>query len=704
MKIRVIICLFCLTLFLLPSNSFAAAGDLDRSYGNNGLALFGDMDASGVIAVQADNKVIAGGQCYVAGLGSHFCLKRYTASGALDTGFGVTGKVFTPVSIPTGSEASIVTKIIVLPDGRILAFGYTERHVSSPGEGHFYQFAIARYNPDGTLDPTFDGDGLVVNKITTGTPGAKLHDGLVQPDGKIVAVGGGGYGGGNDQHVVARFNFDGSFDTSFNGNGKVLTDGWGATGDGWLAAVALQPDGNILVGGRGGVFFRNVLLRYTSVGIPDTSFGDSGKVIYSGPGFNANNFMRKIHVYPDGTILVLSTSFDGPWPTVFLAKFNSNGSFDTTFDGDGKLSTDLGPEQDCDATDFHIQAGGKILLGANCSISSSTFAGHAAVSARFHPNGTVDTQYGNKGYLYRIQPGFNDTIAVQSNGKIIFGGVYSPSVNVYQFFLTRYLNNGTREADFDNDRKSDISVFRPSTGVWYLFNTTGVSVQQFGSSGDRITPGDYDGDGKIDIAVFRQGAWYISRSSDNTVAGINFGLAGDEPVAADYDGDGRSDIAVFRQGVWYITNSSNGSVNIAVFGQAGDKPVVGNFDGDLRSDLGIYRNGVWYTYNTAGVNITSFGLGTDKPVAADYDSDGKTDLAVYRDGVWYILGSHAGFFGYYFGIATDKPAPADYDGDGRGDPAVYRDGTWYIQNSSAGLTVSTFGTTGDIPVPSAYLP
>jgi uncharacterized delta-60 repeat protein len=702
MKIRTAVSLFCLALFILPMGVFAASGDLDRSYGNNGVAWAGDMDASAVLAIQPDNKIITGGQCYVPGQGAHFCLRRFTAAGALDINFGVQGKVFTPVNTPAGTESSMVKKVLVLPDGKIMAIGYTER-VSSPQDFHYYQFAVVKYNSNGALDTTFDGDGIFADKVTVSQFGAKGYDAVLQPDGKLIVVGGGTLFSSHEDNVIARLNSNGSYDTGFSDDGKIQ-ETWGE--DGWNAAVALQPDGQILVAGRGGQFYLNVLARYTSSGTLDTTFANSGKVIYSGPGFSVNNLMKRITVLPDGKILTLSSTMDGAWPTTLVAKFNSNGSFDTTFDSDGLLATNFGPEQYCDASDLYVQPNGKTLIAANCTISSATFYGHAAISARILTNGTPDKQFANKGSLYRIQPGFNDSMVVQSDGKIVFGGVYSPSVNSNNFYLTRYLNNGTRENDFDNDRKADVSVFRPAAGTWYMNNSAaGFSAQQFGAAGDRVTPGDYDGDGKVDIAVYRNGDWYISRSSDNTVAGFNFGASGDVPVAADYDGDGKTDLAVFRQGAWYIINSANGSVRIDVFGQAGDKPVVGNFDGDLRSDLGIYRNGTWYMYSsTAGLTYASFGLGTDKPVAADYDGDGKTDLAVYRDGNWFIYGSFTGLAVYQFGISTDKPVPADYDGDGRADLAVYRNGDWYIQGSTDGIYGTTFGNSGDIPVPAAYLP
>ncbi|MEO6391007.1 MAG: FG-GAP-like repeat-containing protein [Pyrinomonadaceae bacterium] len=132
-------------------------------------------------------------------------------------------------------------------------------------------------------------------------------------------------------------------------------------------------------------------------------------------------------------------------------------------------------------------------------------------------------------------------------------------------------------ADFDGDGRTDIGVFRPSLGTWYILQTSNFTIltQQFGTNGDKVAAGDYDGDGRSDLAVFRpsDSTWYIKRSSDGTVSTTKWGLSTDKPVPADYDGDGKTDIAVFRDGVWYILQSSNGS-NAYQWGSAGDIPIA----------------------------------------------------------------------------------------------------------------------------------
>ncbi|HEX8250776.1 MAG TPA: M36 family metallopeptidase [Pyrinomonadaceae bacterium] len=282
-------------------------------------------------------------------------------------------------------------------------------------------------------------------------------------------------------------------------------------------------------------------------------------------------------------------------------------------------------------------------------------------------------------------------------------------VNVVESYsIPSLFNNAARRADFDGDRKADVSVFRPSDGVWYLNQSTnGFAAAQFGISTDRPAPEDYDGDGKTDFGVFRDGNWYLLRSNTGFIA-VQFGAAGDIPQPADFDGDGRAELAVFRRsnGSWYVLNMANTQSTGVQFGADGDKPVVADYDGDGKADYAVYRpaDGVWYLLRSqAGFTGVQFGIAADKPVVGDYDGDGKADQAVYRNGIWYLLRSTQGFTAVQFGIATDLPAPADYDGDGKTDPAVYRDNTWYLLQSTGGFAGQQFGALGDKPVPNAYV-
>ncbi len=266
-------------------------------------------------------------------------------------------------------------------------------------------------------------------------------------------------------------------------------------------------------------------------------------------------------------------------------------------------------------------------------------------------------------------------------------------------------------ADFDGDGKTDLSVFRPTEGNWYLNrSTSGFTAINWGLSGDVLVPGDYDGDNITDTAIKRGGDWFILRSCDSTTAIVNWGLSSDIPVSGDYDGDLKNDFAVFRpsQGNWYVLRSSDGGNVIFNWGLSTDRPIAGDFDGDGKTDFTVYRGGVWYINGSStGVKIVTFGLSSDMPVPADYDGDRRDDIAVFRpsDGYWYILRSSNNAVDYVqFGSNGDVPVPGDYDGDGRYDQAVYRGGVWYLNRSTAGFAGAQFGLAADNPVPKAYIP
>lgn len=301
---------------------------------------------------------------------------------------------------------------------------------------------------------------------------------------------------------------------------------------------------------------------------------------------------------------------------------------------------------------------------------------------------------------------------------------FSPQKRTYFNISTNQTNGdytGTLQvqfSDFDGDSRSDVAVWRPSTGVWHVQRSADNSYNslQFGgaSFGDVAVPGNYDGDHKTDYAVYRNGTWYIWQSSNAQVRTAQLGIATDKPVQGDYDGDGKTDVAVWRPstGIWYIQKSSDNGYDIRQFGLNGDVPLAGDYDGDGKADLTIWRpsTGVWYVWQSSDGNykIYQFGTNGDIPLVGDFDGDKMADFTIFRPstGVWYVAqSSDSNFKIFQWGISTDIPVPGDFDKDGKTDFGVFRpaEGNWYVfRSSNNSVMIQYFGLNGDMPIPAAY--
>jgi len=272
-----------------------------------------------------------------------------------------------------------------------------------------------------------------------------------------------------------------------------------------------------------------------------------------------------------GTLFFTSDRNAAPnFKDVYQSTRNANGTFNPP-----ALVNELNSAGD-EAKTAISRDGLEIFIGSNRldpAISSLFVSTRASVSAPWSPPVYV---------AVLNTAGSNTQPMLSSDGTVLYfasnrtGGI--GSVDVYS--AVRVSVNRSSTADFDGDGRTDISVFRPSDGTWYVMQSGSNTFRatQFGTNGDRIVPGDYDGDGRTDFAVFRQtpqnGFWYILRSSDNSVSAVQWGLNTDKPVPGDYDGDGRTDIAGYRNGTWYILQSSNGTPTYAYFGLGSDIPVA----------------------------------------------------------------------------------------------------------------------------------
>ena len=391
----------CLTL----TSSIAGAAvpaDLDTSFDGDGKVrtTVGNSDAAQAVAIQADGKIVLGGGSWDA-VQQRFAVVRYTSTGALDTTFSGDGKA----TVALGSTQDYARAVLVQPDGKIIAVG--ESYTAGGAD-----FGLARFNPDGTLDTTFDGDG----KVTTDFAGAYdlAYGAAIQADGKIIATGL-AESGGNYVFGVARYNPDGSLDTTFDGDGKALTD----IGDGtdYAFAVTVQTDGKLIVAG-GATQAGNedlALVRYTSTGAPDTTFDGDG-IVQQPIGAGTDEALA-ITLQADGKPVVTGRTHNGASYDVVAARFTTSGALDTTFDGDGINTVTLGTASEA-GRGIAVQRNGKLVVAG-----SATVGGNADLAfVRFNTDGSLDTTFNGSGSLTVPVGVSNDNataVQIQRNGMIV---------------------------------------------------------------------------------------------------------------------------------------------------------------------------------------------------------------------------------------------------------------------------------------------
>ena len=667
-------------------------GSLDSSFTYTGNRVLGVYD----LTVQADGKIVVG--TYVDFSQSELVppIVRLNTDGSLDSSIN-----------PFMGSVGFVNKVLVQPDGKILAGGFFN-HVNLA-----FRRNLARFNPDGTNDSLLTGN-IFFSSLTN-----YISELDLQPDGKILAAG-----------IITnglRLNANGTQDVELSNSsnppsirylpsGKLLKLGsriyrYSEMGffetqtvrlDGGLAyKAAIQPDEKIIIVGTFTEIdlstFRNRIARLNADGTFDAAFDPPGGV---------NNRINDVALQPDGKIIIGGefTNVNNNGNYKYLARLNADGTLDTSFN----------PILNGSVTSLKLQPDGKILFSG----AMTTVGGIPRNSvARVNPNGTLDTSFN----LGSGTDGLVRTIDVQADGKILIGGDFRRVNGIERFGVARLLNTAVPQStlfDYDGDGRADVSVFRPSENKWYIFRSSDNQILQpiFAIAGDIPTPADFDGDGKTDIGIFRPstGDWWYLSSVDGGQKNFQWGASGDIPRPSDFDGDGKADFIVYRasENNWYRFGTTAG-ISVVNFGFAGDKPVSGDFDCDGKSDPAIYRPSTgdwWYQSSINNAQLaTRWGISTDIPAPADYDGDGKTDFAVYRPstGVWYIINSSNGSFTIMaFGISEDKPIPADYDGDGKADTAVFRPSTgiWYQMRSTAGFAAQQFGISTDIPTPNAFVP
>lgn len=409
--VRLILATFCLSGFIE-----AAPGDLDTSFNGTGMVTTaiggtqfgGGSDYANGVAVQTDGKIVVAGS--TNDNGAHLiALVRHQTNGSLDPTFGTSGFVKSDISF--GANQSEGNAVALQADGKIIVAG------KSAGS-----FAVARYTTSGVLDATFGTGGVVTTTdfglLTSGDNGAFAL--ALQSDGKIVAAG--QYHDGNNHHwfAVARYNTDGSPDTTFNGTGNTIAIN--GSGDSYARAVAIQSDGKIVVAGHGsdGVSGHTqdaIVMRFTSNGVLDTSFG-GGKVVTDLGGVES---LHGVIVHSSGRIITVGDTTANGGMDACLLSFNSNGTRDSTFNSTGRVITALSATGSDSGYAVREVSSGRLMI-AGFAIVGSAFD---FALARYTIAGALDVTFGSGGKV-TTPIGIDEDLAwamdVQSDGRIVLAG------------------------------------------------------------------------------------------------------------------------------------------------------------------------------------------------------------------------------------------------------------------------------------------
>lgn len=414
-------------LLLIKSNIQSSPGDLDTTFGTGGkvtTAIGSSNDTAESVVIQDDGKIVVAGH-YDNGSNNDLVIARYKPNGILDASFGTDGTGIVKTAVGSSDDYGFYAAL--QRDGKIVVAG-----ASSNGSNQ--DFAVVRYNTNGTLDASFNSTGKVTTAIGPATDWAQSV--AIQKDGKIV-VAGYSYNGSDNDIAVVRYNTNGSLDTSFGPSETgIVTTAVGSGNDSGVS-VAINKDGKIVVAGNtyNGSNTDFVVVQYNSNGSLDTSFGTGGKVTKAiGSSYD---LVYEITIQTDCKILVLGvgllTNTD-----VAILRYNTDGSLDTSFGTSGMVTTDLGTSDNYGHS-IKIQQNNKFVVGGYSNNGSNI----DFTVTRYNSNGSIDTSFGASGTATTDFSSGNDNcygIAIQGDGKIVAVG-YANNGSNKDFALVRYIGD-----------------------------------------------------------------------------------------------------------------------------------------------------------------------------------------------------------------------------------------------------------------------
>jgi len=443
-------------------NTFATVGFTTTSFFPSP-----NSSTSRAIALQSDGKIVMAGDTLEnipfppGGVNSHVAVCRYNTNGTLDNTFGTGGKA--TFLIPVFPPSLITNSLTIQPDDSIVVCGYKQNASS------FYEMFIVRFTSSGAVDTTFASTGYVLISPALFTLAYPLNtldncyaqsiqiDTAISPNRIVI----GGYARGgippspNSVYffTLTRLNLNGLLDTTFGTNGLVLKNFSGQDEFGNSLIINL---GRYFLSGRQQIstsVSRFAVAKFDNLGVPVLGFGTSGITVIPNFSIGSIDETSSISAQSDGKIVLAGTSSSMQiFPASSIQSYalsrvdGNNGLLDTSFGLGGKVMTDLSSiNLDLNGNSVAIQSDGKIILGGryyNTVNSNSSFS-----LARYNVNGSLDTTFGINGFILEdLVPGtmqeIGYSIAIQPDGKILVGGSkgeFSDISSEVEFIVARYL-------------------------------------------------------------------------------------------------------------------------------------------------------------------------------------------------------------------------------------------------------------------------
>jgi len=597
----------------LESRRLLNAGDLDPDFGADGLVLsdFADpgfsVDAGNAVAVDFDGKILVAGS-----KDGDFAIARYNPDGTLDPSFGAGGLVTIDFGGSTDAAAAIAIDLtypgVDLPPGvrSIVVAG-------TAGD----DFAVARLDRStGALDPSFGVGGKVVTDVSIGSVDEVFDVAPERFSDRVVVA-----GSSNGNTVLVQYQPNGQIQSQFGDSGFIITDFLGGS-----PVRLINFSDRFTIVGQTGTDIG--LASFHDNGDVDSNFGVGGRVVTD---FGGAETARGITLHPDGRLVVVGTS-DGD---IALARYNLNGSLDTSFGGDGRVLTDIGPG---------VMPAGVAVQPDGRPVVAGSSAGDFFL-VRYDVNGALDASFGTGG-IVTTDFGGNDLasgIDVRADGRIVVAGTSNADVAVARYFAADA--TGLQETIGLYNR--DSASFLLSTD-----NAPGPAeiVFQYGSPELLPIAGDWNGDGVATAGGYHlpSSTFFLRNSNSPGFADIvfQFGEAGRDfiPIAGDWDGDGIDTVGLYRpeHSTFAVrhSNSQDSTATLIAFGfttpDLSNRPVVGNWDGVGGDSIGIYANFTFFLSNKVDVGPADLmiGYGPQRsglvPMGGDWTGVGAAGVGIYE--------------------------------------------------------------------------